>query len=340
MRDVAALAGVSAMTVSRVLHDDPRISPETKSKVRAAVRELGYLRNDTARNLRIGRGAAAIGLVVSNLANPFYSQLALGVGEVAEEHGLTVMLVNSAGDREREVRLVGDLSSRRVVGIIVSPASDDHAHLAARALHGAPIVLVARPPSGISADCVLVDDFAGAREATKRLLARGHTKVGFVGLPPSVWTGAERFRGFRAALQEAGVRMDRRYVRHQESDVVAAEKTVSSLIAMADPPTALFAANNRNMIGAIRAVSRTASAVALAGFDDFELADLLDLPLIVVAYDAAGLGREAARLLLQRVNAGEADLAPRRVVLPTAVVEYGSLASGWHLAGRSAPSQR
>jgi LacI family transcriptional regulator len=337
MRDVAALAGVSTMTVSRVLHDDPRISAETKAKVRDAVRELGYLRNDTARNLRIGRGAAAIGLVVSNLANPFYSQLALGVGVAAEAQNLTVMLVNSAGDRDREVRLVRDLLSRRVVGIIVSPATDDHSHLAARALHGTPLVLVARPPKGITADCVLVDDFTGAREAAKRLLARGHTKVGFVGLPPTVWTGGERFRGFRSAFEEAGVRLDRRYVRHQESDVAAAEKTVSSLLGMRDPPTALFAANNRNMIGAIRAVSRSASSIALAGFDDFELADLLDLPLIVVTYDAVGLGREAARLLLERVEPRGGDLPPQRVVLPTAVVEYGPPTGGWHLAAELGP---
>ncbi len=113
MRDVANLAGVSVMTVSRVLHDDPRITEDTKSRVRAAVQELGYLRNDTARNLRIGRGADAIGLVIGNLANPFYSQLALGVGEVAEQHGLTVMFVNAGRDVDREERLVVDLLSRR-----------------------------------------------------------------------------------------------------------------------------------------------------------------------------------------------------------------------------------
>ena len=332
MRDVAALAGVSTMTVSRVLHDDPRITEDTKRRVRAAVRKLGYLRNDTARNLRIGRGAGAIGLVVSNLANPFYSQLALGVGEAAEQHGLTVMLANSAGDVGREVRLISDLMSRRVVGMIISPASDEHPHLAARALHGMPLVLVARPPSGVLADCVLVDDFAGTREACKRLVERGHTKIGFIGIPSTVWTGAERYRGFRAALADAGIRLDRRYVRYQESDVAAAEKTVRSLLAVPNPPTALFAANNRNMIGALRAVSRSPTPVALAGFDDFELADMLDLPLIVVSYDAVGLGREAGRLLLERVAPGGAHLSPRRVTVPTTVVEYGPSSGSWRLA--------
>jgi LacI family transcriptional regulator len=124
----------------------------------------------------------------------------------------------------------------------------------------------------------------------------------------------------------------RRYVRYQESDVAAAEKTVQSLLAMRNPPTALFAANNRNMIGALRAVSRSPTPVALAGFDDFELADMLDLPLIVVSYDAVGLGREAARLLLERVAPGGAHLPPRRITVPTTVVEYGPSSGSWRLA--------
>lgn len=324
MRDVAEIAGVSTMTVSRVLHDDPRITQDTKRRVRAAVRKIGYVRDDTARNFRLGRGAGAIGFVVSNLANPFYSQVALGVGEAAEQQGLTVMLANSAGDTQREAHLISNLMSRRVVGVIISPASDEHPHLAARALRGTPLVLVARPPSGVVADCVLVDDFAGTREACKRLVRRGHTKLGFIGLPPTVWTGAERYRGFRAALADARIRLERRYVRHQESDVAVAEKTVQSLLTMRDPPSALFAANNRNMIGALRAVRRAGSQVALAGFDDFELADMLDLPLIVVSYDPVTVGREAGRLLLERLGSGGSDVPVRRVVVPTTVVEYGS----------------
>jgi LacI family transcriptional regulator len=334
MRDVATLAGVSVMTVSRALHDDPRITEDTKNRVRAAVQQLGYLRNDTARNLRIGRGADAIGLIIGNLANPFYSQLALGVGEVAEQHGLTVMFVNAGRDVEREARLVADLLSRRVEGIIIAPEGDDHRHLAAGPMRGAPVVFVARPPSGIAADCVLVDDFAGTKEATNRLIERGHTRIGFVGLPSTVWTGAERFRGFRAAMGEAGLRSYKRYVRYQESDVTAAEKTVRSILALATPPTALFAANNRNMFGALRAASEVDPPIALAGFDDFELAGILALPLIVVAYDPVELGREAARLLLDRVGANATDVPPRRVIIPTSVIEYGRVGGSYNLFGR------
>ena len=207
--------------------------------------------------------------MIGNLANPFYSQLALGIGEVVEQYGLTVMLVNAGGDHNREARLVADLLSRRVEGIVIAPEGDDHRHLGPGPMHGTPVVFVARPPSGISADCVLVDDFAGTKDATRRLIARGHTNIAFVGLPPTVWSGAERFRGFTAAMAEARLRLNKRYVRYQPSDVMAAERTVRSLLSMAKPPTALFAANNRNMIGALRAASDAGPPIALAGFDDF-----------------------------------------------------------------------
>lgn len=334
MRDVAAMAGVSVMTVSRVMHDDPRITDETKKRVRAVVRRLGYLRNDTARNLRMGRGAGAIGLVIGNLANPFYSQLALGVGQVAENHGLTVMLVNTGGGAAREAQLVADLLSRRVEGIVIAPEGGDQSHLAPGPMRGTPVVCVARPPAGIVADCVLVGDFTGTKQATRLLIERGHTQIGFIGLPPTVWTGAERLRGFKAAMREARLRIDPIYIRYQESDVAAAEKTVRSMLALSEPPTALFAANNRNMIGALRAATSVRNPVALAGFDDFELADMLDLPLIVVSYDAMDLGREAARLLLERVEGG-ADLPARRVIMPTSVVEYGPHTGKYHLFGKS-----
>ena len=138
-------------------------------------------------------------------------------------------------------------------------------------------------------------------------------------------------------LTEAGLKTSQRYVRYQPSDVKASEKTVRSLLSMAKPPTALFAANNRNMIGALRAASDAGPSIALAGFDDFELADMLGLPLIVVSYDAVDLGRQAARLLLDRVSTDGAKLAARRVIVPTGVVEYGPPGGRYPLFGRGGP---
>lgn len=323
MRDVAALAKVSAMTVSRALHDDPRITPVTKARVLAAVEALGYRRDETARNLRLGQSTGLIGLIVTNLANPFYSQLALGVGEIADRFGINVVLANSAEDPGREARLVDDLISRRVDGIIVVPAGDDHRHLDPVKLHHVPVVLAARPPSGFEADCVLIDDFGGTKEATRGLIARGHTKIAFLGLPPSAYTGAQRFSGFRAAMSEAGLPVDSDYVHYQQRDISAAEQAATALLALPDPPTALFSANNRNTIGAIRAINKTGAATELVGFDDLELADLLRLPLTVVAYDPGEVGQHAATLLINRLqHTGDDAPSPRRVVLPTTVIRY------------------
>jgi LacI family transcriptional regulator len=313
------------MTASRVLRDDPRVSDRTREKVMAAVDELGYRRNELARNLRLGRTSGLVGLVVTNLANPFYSQLALGVEAIAGERGLKVMLGNTAEDVQRERRLVEEFAARRVDGLIVVPAGSDHSHLAPERLGRLPVVLGARPPSNIDVDCVLVDDFGGARETTARLIAHGPKRIGFLGLPLSAWTGSERFRGFSVALDEAGLTLDERHVRRNQRTIAAAEAAAREVLALPDPPDAFFCANSRNTLGAYRAISALGSNQALAGFDDFEMADVLGLPLVVAAYDPEELGRQAARLLLDRMDRdpSERPEPARRVVVPTTVVEYG-----------------
>lgn len=323
IRDVASRAGVSPMTVSRTLRDDPRVSPETRERVLAAVADLGYRRNELARTLRLGGTSGLVGLVVTNLANPFYSQLALGVEAVAGDRGLKVVLGNTGEDPLRERRLVEELTSRRVDGMIVVPAGGDHSHLDRR-LTGAPVVLAARPPANLVADCVLVDDFGGARDATARLLATGVRRLGFLGLPAWVWTTSERFRGFGAALADAGLEIDDRLVRRHRGTIATAQEAATELLSLPDPPDGLFCANSRTTLGAFRAVTLTGAPLALAGFDDFELADVLGVPLILVAYDPGELGRQAAGLLEERMEAGGgAELPPRRIVVPTTVVEYG-----------------
>ncbi|QDQ09878.1 LacI family DNA-binding transcriptional regulator [Streptomyces spectabilis] len=327
LRDVAEQSGVSAMTASRVLRDDPRVHPATRDRVRAAAAALGYRPNELARRLRLGRGTGLVGLVVTNLANPFYSRLALGVDSVLAPDGLKTVIGNTGQDLHAERDLVADLVGRRVDGIIAVPAGDDQRHLAAAAAEGVPVVLASRPPEGFAADCVLVDDFGGARDATARLIARGHRRIGFLGSPPTVYTGTERLRGYRSALAAAGLPADERYVRQGQTQPHQAERAASALLRLPDPPTALFCSNNRNTIGAFRALRASRSAAALAGFDDFELADALGLPLTLVAYDSDELGREAGRLLRARVRAHDAATGPpasaRRVVLATELVEHG-----------------
>ena len=320
MIDVARQAGVSPMTVSRALRDDPRVSPETKTRVMEAVNALGYRRNEAARNLRLGRSSGVIGLVVTNLANPFYSQLALGVEAMADEIGTRVMLGNSGEDVARERQLVHDFASRRLDGIIVVPAGRDHSHLQPA---GIPVVLAASPPIKFEADAVLLDDFGGSWDATQHLIEAQHRKIAFLGLQASTWTGSERFRGYCAALEEAGIPLDDRIISRQQRDVADAEQAMLRLLDLEDPPTAVFTANNRNTIGAYRAIRARRPDVALAGFDDFELADMLSLPLTVISYDPRELGRRAAELLRDRIDNPQPQHAARRIVLPTRLVDYG-----------------
>ncbi|MGV9847508.1 LacI family DNA-binding transcriptional regulator [Streptomyces sp. NPDC003442] len=325
MRDVAARAGVSAMTVSRVLKDE-RVSAETKERVLAAVRELGYRRDQVARTLRLRGPSGMIGLVVTNLGNPFYSHLALGAEQVAEERGLRLVLGSTGGQVRRERELMEDLAARRVDGIIVVPAGTSHSHLDAASLGGTPVVFASRPPAGTEVDTVLVDDFGGARAATAQLLTEGHRAVGFLGNPPALFTGAERFRGYWAAHEEQDLTPREEWIRRGPQDVRAAEAAALEILSGDDPPTALFCTNNRITLGAYRAVRHLGTDTALAGFDDFEMADLLDVPVTVVSYDAEEVGRQAARLLLDRIEQppGTPQGPPHRTVVPISVVRYGT----------------
>jgi LacI family transcriptional regulator len=336
MRDVAALSGVSPMTVSRALRGDARVTDATRRRVLAAAGELAYQPNELARNLRLGRTSGLVGLVVTNLANPFYSQLALGVESVAAEHGLKVVLGNTGEDVERERRLVDEFATRQVDGLIVVPAGSDDAHLRPERVGAIPVVLAARPPSTLPLDCVLVDDFNGARDATDRLIEHGARRLGFLGLPPSAWTGSERFRGFSVALEHADLILDESLVRRPQRTIAAAEAAAGEILTAADPPDAIFCANSRNTVGAYRALRILDADVMLAGFDDFELADVLGIGLIVVAYDPSELGRQAARLLVAQLRRGSRNAEPRRVVIPTAVVEYGPSLGG--VSGAAAPA--
>jgi len=325
MRDVAARLGVSAMTVSRAIRGEAGIAESTRLRVLAEVEALGYRRNDLALRLRSGRPHRLIGLIVTNLANPFYAQLAVGVEQFASAHGTGVLVASSNGEPEREHELVQDMAAQRLAGLIAVPAGNDHEHFDPRTLDGTPVVLAATPPQGIDVDCVLVDDFRGAYDACRKLIGAGHTKIGFLGLPASTWTGSERYRGYTAAMDDAGLDIDERHVSRHRGDIRLAQKAMRELVDLPDPPTAVITANNRNTIGALRTLAHSSAQVALAGFDDIELADLLQLPFSLVAYDAGAVGREAARLLLEHIEPGPSGSAPphgRRVVIPTRIVEY------------------
>jgi LacI family transcriptional regulator len=321
MKDVAARAGVGLKTVSRVVNGEAGVSTDTERRVQEAITALGFRRNDSARVLRKGR-TASIGLVLEDLADPFYAPLSRAVEEVARAHGTLLINGSSAEDPERERELVLALCARRVDGLIVVPAGDDHRYLEPELAAGVATVFVDRPPGRIDADLVLSESFGGAREGVAHLIAHGHRRIGFIGDRAGIHTSAERQRGYRAAMEDAKLPVRDAWVAPGSTEPERVRADAARLLSGPEPVTALFAGNNRVTVTLVRLLADRQHPTALVGFDDFELADLLSPPVTVVAQDSAGLGRTAADLLFRRLDG--ADDAPRRVTLPTRLIARGS----------------
>ncbi|MFE2182162.1 LacI family DNA-binding transcriptional regulator [Streptomyces sp. NPDC059455] len=324
MKDVAARAGVGLKTVSRVVNGEPGVTPDTERRVQEAITALGFRRNDSARILRKGR-TASIGLVLEDLADPFYGPLSRAVEEVARAHGALLINGSSAEDPEREQELVLALCARRVDGLVIIPAGHDHRYLAPEIAAGVATVFVDRPAGRIDADAVLADSFGGSHDAVAHLIAHGHRRIGFLGDLPGIHTATERLRGYHAAMSEAGLPVHDAWVSLGPTDPERVRAAATAMLDAAEPVTALFAGNNRVTVTVVRVLAERpapATPVALIGFDDFELADLLSPGITVIAQDSAQLGRTAADLLFRRLDGAGGD--PRRLVLPTRLIPRGS----------------
>jgi LacI family transcriptional regulator len=303
MRDVARSAGVSLKTVSRVINGEAAVAPATAARVADAITELGFERNDLARSLRHGQSSGTLGLVIEDVGNPFYSVVAQAVEDAARLRGLLLITASAREDPTREYELVTALLRRRVDALLVVPIGTDHRYLLRNGDHVSTVFLD-RPPQEIEADTVLADNRAGAQRATEHLLAGGHERIALLGDDPGLYTARERVAGYRAALEAAGV------------------AAVAALLEMdaGERPTAILAANNRNTVGAVRALAGVPDRIALVGFDDFELADVLGIT--VMRSDPALMGLRAAELAFARLDGDER--AAQQVTIPTELVVRGS----------------
>lgn len=321
MRDIARSVGVSVASVSRVLNGEGGASPATAARIIAAVERLGYRRNDLARDLRSGTRTSTIGLVLRDAGTRFYSGLIRGINDAVAQRGLLV-LTASAFTPEREREAVLRLCARRVDGLLIVPQATDHRYLRQEQQVGVPIVFIDRPSADLTADVALLDNVGGALAGVAHLLRGGHRRIAFIGGRPDTFTIAQRLKGWEQAHADLGLSADPALVRLNRHDEVDAAAAASELLSLSDPPTAFFTANNRATAGVTRALHTSRQTRAVVGFDDLDLADLVDPPLSVVAYDSHDLGHRAARLLLERID-GE-DEPPRRVVVPTMLVARGS----------------
>jgi LacI family transcriptional regulator len=302
MKDVASRAGVALKTVSRVVNGEPGVTPETAKRVLGAIADLGFRRNESARLLRTGR-TATLGFIADTWADPEHAAVYRGLEDVAREHGYLVYSGSTDADPGREERLALAMCARRVDGLIIIPTPGAHDYLVSEIEAGVATVFVLRPPELVRADAVLPDERAGARAAIAHLVAQGHRQIGFFGEPDG-----HRSRTLRAECAEilplAGLAADEALLNLSAASLAEAELT------------GLFCSDQERTRTALRAVGPR--RVAIVGFGDFELADLVSPPVSVVSYDPTQIGRTAGELLVRRL-AGD-QTPPRRVEVPVRLV--------------------
>ena len=325
MRDVAALAGVSLKTVSRVVNNEAGVSPALALRVRHAVDELEFTPDAGARTLRrTDRRTASIALLLENVSNPFSAAVQRAVEDVALPRGVVVFSASLDEDPAREQELAREFGARHADGLIIAPAGDDQSHLAAELRAGTAIVCVDREAQNLPVDSVVTTNALGAAEAVRHLAAAGHRRIAFLGDRPTIATARQRLAGYRDAMRGLGLPVDSALVVSDLRSSTLSDGAVTALLSRPDPPTALFTAQNLVTIGAVRALRRLGREhdVALVGFDDFLLADLLSPAVTVVAQDPTTIGHIAAELLFARI-AGDGGPPSVRLV-PTTLVRRGS----------------
>ena len=316
LRDVAALAGVSFKTVSRVVNGEPGVSPAVTDRVRIAADELGYRPNAAATALRRADGrTATFGVLLEDSGNPFFASLLRGIEDVARERGVAVFASSTDLDLARERDMTEAFTARQVDALIAAPTESSAEHLHRVVEQGARVVLVDRPVEGLDAPVVLVDNVSGAQAGVEHLLAQGHRRIGYIGRDPAIYTSRGRYAGYVEALAAAGIAVDPALVRREGATRSSARVQVEELLDLADPPTALFTAQDLITMTAVSVLQRRglSDRVALVGFDDFELADLLQPGITVVAQDPRRIGALAAELALDPAGSG-VHLVPTQLI--------------------------
>ncbi|MCP2635541.1 LacI family transcriptional regulator [Microbacterium sp. HD4P20] len=325
IREVADAAGVSRSTASRALSGNGYAAPEVRDRVRAAAKEIGYVVDVTARSLK-QRTSRSVGVLVSDLRNVFYAELASGIGEEARAHGRTLVMVDLRGEESDELEAAETLVGSRVSGVIATPVSRELSAFLTRV--GVPLIEVDRRFDAEDTDAVVVDNRAAARDTTTRLLAAGHERIALL-IDETEWTtGEERQRGYLDALAARKVRVDESLIVQAGWDAEEAMAAAQGILSRPDRPTAVFAANNVLTEGTWRAASalglRIPEDVSLAGFDDAPWMTMVQPGVSTRRQDAGALGATAMRALLERIDAPQAPV--RTIVMPTQFVDRGSIA--------------
>lgn len=305
LADVAAVAGVSIKTASRVLNDQANVTVKTATKVREAANLLGYRTNAIARELRGGHMSNLVGMVISDLFNPFYAGLASGAEERLTEAGHDLIIATARDDEEREAALIDSLLSRRVRGLLVVPSGKNYSHLHAERRRGFSFVFVDRPAPFFDADNVLVDNNGGMYECVKYFEEKGLKRIVLIADQENIWTAGQRIAGFNSAVTRCGLSKDDCKVISGVHTEKEAMNKVIELVNSQQPIDGIIAANDLIAQGVFRGLRTTKKNIPIISFDDFPQASLLGVP--TLDHDPQTIGRIAAGVLLDRFSnpAGE-----------------------------------
>jgi len=325
MRDVAALARVSLKTVSRVINNEPGVASSTIERVTAAATTLRYVPDITAANLARGdRESRSIALLIASVDDPFSAAVFKGVEEVALLRQVAVFAASTEGRPEAENRLIRAFASRNVDGLIITPTAQDHRALADLLAPHMPCVYVDRNPIGIGADVVTSNNRETAQQAVEHLMAGGHRRIGLITDESSISTASERELGYRDAIQGAGLTVEEELIVRGVANQSLGEDAARSLLSLAVPPTAIFAARNMACLGTVRVLKRAglSARIAVVGMDDIELSDMIEPPLTIMRQNPVEMGRLAATRLFGRLDGDNSP--PQRMLVPTELVVRGS----------------
>jgi len=339
IRDVAERAGVSVGTISNALNRPDRVADETLARIREAIDDLGFVRNAAARQLR-GVRSPAIGLVVLDIDNPFFTEVARGVEAAASEIDHLVILCNSAGDRSREDKQLRLLEEQRVAGVLITPAGRQASKLQQQIRErGTPVVLLDRRSPRRDRCSVAVDDVKGGRLAGQHLAELGHTRIGLINGPREINQCADRRAGFLAALEENSIKLTApNDIEMDALTIAAGEAAAKRLLARKNPPTAIFCGNDLMALGAEHAVVTAGlhlpDDIAIVGYDDVPFAGMAFVPLTSIRQPAYELGYRAAELLLEEAS-GEPHHHEQVMFIPELVARQSSLGIGAAARGQA-----
>ena len=305
--DVARRAKVNISTVSRTINQTGKIGSETQARVLKAMRELGYKPNRVARRLRMRDSSShLLGLIIPNIQNTFFADLARGVEDVAYKSNYAVLLCNYDEDEAKERFYLDVMQSESVDGIILPPIHEDDPAVLQVVRNGIPVVCVDRSLSSGNLDKVEVDNHTGALKAVEHIIAQGHKRIGLIGGPADSSTGRERLRGYKDAHSAAGLPIKSELIRFGDFKQASGHTLAHELLSLSDPPTALFACNGLMTAGALEAIAarglRIPKQIAIVGFDELPLSSVFNPPLTVVRQPAYEVGKYAAELLLKRIE--------------------------------------